>query len=416
MTTMASILWAMALALSAQPAKYKRHVNEITQDNSPHLVKLLKSKPAYFGKVLANPEKYRVQIIYSQVNRTKDNRPYAKHHTFRLDTNEYFFPASMVKIPAAATALEKMNELNIPGLNKDSKMVVMAQGKCQSSNAKGESSFAKGYPTLVHYIKDALIFSGNNTYDRLYEFCGQEYLNTSLWKKGYTSAQIVQRYGRRCTPEENRQTNEMHFYDANNRLVYSQPMQTNPHVYRKFLKRVDLDKPPVKAGVEPRTAYDRNFVHLKDLHEMLMAIMIPRLMPPEKRFNLTLDDYRTLHKYMSMYPTESTDPEYSSDYYHATRMKYLLYGSLKPPLENVRIFNKVGLAWGFAIDCAFFVDFETKTEFFLSAVIYCGSNYYSVGMPFLQRLGEVVLEYERNRNRKYLPQQIDFYKHDYTTY
>src|SRR5690606_3207925 len=83
------------------------------------LERLLKQeKDSLLDAVLKNPEKYHLQIIYTQVNRDKNNRATFKTYTLGVDTTRYFYPASAVKLAAAAAALEKLNELNIAGLDK----------------------------------------------------------------------------------------------------------------------------------------------------------------------------------------------------------------------------------------------------------------------------------------------------------
>jgi hypothetical protein len=58
------------------------------------------------------------------------------------------------------------------------------------------------------------------------------------------------------------------------------------------------------------------------------------------------------------------------------------------------------------------VDFEAKTEFMVSAVIYTNENkilndgkyeYKEIGFPFFVNLGKVIAWHEKNRERKYLP-------------
>ena len=69
-------------------------------------------------KVLANPNEYRYQIVYTQINRDKNGRPSFTNYNLQVDPNKYFNPASMVKMPLAFLSLEKLNELNIPGVDK----------------------------------------------------------------------------------------------------------------------------------------------------------------------------------------------------------------------------------------------------------------------------------------------------------
>lgn len=400
-------------------------VNEIGTTNSPLLEWVFAQHRKELGPVLAKADAMRLQIIFTQVNRDARNRPYVKHHTWRLRPDEYFFPASMVKMATAAMALEKKNRLQIEGLDVDTEMRVLSEFPCQTTTTPDEYSKAHGFNTLQHNIKDVFLVSGNKSYDRLYEFVGQAYLNTQLWQKGYTSFQIVSRYGHYCSEEQNRVTNPVAFFKGG-RQIYDQPLTENLNRYRTSMQRTAVGKGVMVNGqyVEgPRDFAASNAASLKHLHEVLMAIMLPQVMPRERRFYLRRDDYRLLHKYMSMLPTESSDPKYDP-YYTPTRMKYLLYGNYAEPEAGVRIFNKVGQAYGFLTDCAYIVDFDKNVEFFLSATLYCNADevlnddvydYYSVGFPFLKKLGEVLLELERQRKKPY-PAKLDFYKHDYTSY
>jgi len=71
------------------------------------LEKLLLSQPERFSTVMQNADKYRLQIIYTQIDRDENNRPSFTSFTHRLDSGQYFYPASTVKLPAALLALEK---------------------------------------------------------------------------------------------------------------------------------------------------------------------------------------------------------------------------------------------------------------------------------------------------------------------
>jgi len=80
--------------------------------------------------------------------------------------------------------------------------------------------------------------------------------------------------------------------------------------------------------------------------------------------------------------------------------------------KNIRIFNKVGWAYGFLTDVAYIVDFEKNIEFMLSATIYCNEDgilnddkydFDSIGNPFLEKLGNLVYDYEIKRERKVTP-------------
>ena len=51
---------------------------------------LIASQPEHFATVLENPEKFRVQVIYTQIDRDADNVPSFRSYEYRLNADEYF--------------------------------------------------------------------------------------------------------------------------------------------------------------------------------------------------------------------------------------------------------------------------------------------------------------------------------------
>ena len=81
-----------------------------SQEKTDRLLKnLLKKYPDKFAAIIKNPAKYKVQILYTQINRDKDNVPTFKSYSYRINKDEYFYPASTVKFPACLLALEKVD-------------------------------------------------------------------------------------------------------------------------------------------------------------------------------------------------------------------------------------------------------------------------------------------------------------------
>src|SRR4026207_1379956 len=74
-------------------------------------------KDSLFQSVIQHPEIYRYQIIYTQINRDKNNTPSFTNYYFRYDSLQYFNPASTVKMPLAFLSLEKLNGLKQEGIN-----------------------------------------------------------------------------------------------------------------------------------------------------------------------------------------------------------------------------------------------------------------------------------------------------------
>jgi hypothetical protein len=169
---------------------------------------------------------------------------------------------------------------------------------------------------------------------------------------------------------------------------------------------------------EPFDFSKKNRMSLKTLHNIVRSVMFPEMVSKQQRFNLTKDDYDFLRKYMSMTPLESKFPFYSRENYWDTYVKFLFYGSEKRPMkEGIRIFNKVGDAYGFLIDAGYFADYNNNVEFMLSAIIHCNSDgifnddkydYDEVGFPFMKHLGQVIYDLELKRKKKVVPDLSEF--------
>ena len=163
---------------------------------------------------------------------------------------------------------------------------------------------------------------------------------------------------------------------------------------------------------EPIDFTKANKLPLEDLQQMLQSVLFPASVPISQRFNLTKDDYGFLYQYLSQFPGETNYPKYdSSEYYDSYVKFYFRHGNHRLP-ANVRVFNKVGWAYGFLTDVSYVVDFKNKVEFMLSSTLYVNSDgilnddkydYESVGWPFLNELGQMVYKYELKRPRKYKP-------------
>jgi hypothetical protein len=135
------------------------------------------------------------------------------------------------------------------------------------------------------------------------------------------------------------------------------------------------------------------------------------------------DDRQFVLKHMSQLPTETRYPNYALDStYYDSYCKFLMYGEDKEPIPaNIRIFNKVGDAYGFLLDNAYVADFENQIEFMVSAVILCNEDeifsddvyeYDRIGFPFLKQLGQEIHTYEMKRTKKY-PPKLDHLKIKY---
>ncbi len=382
------------------------------------LLDIINKNKTTFGDIFDRPDQYEIQIIYTQIDRDTNNVPHFKSHYYHLDSTNYFYPASTVKMPTAFVALEKLNQLNIKGLDKFTPMR-NGVGSVPQTAAAIDASAENLLPSIAHYIKKIFLVSDNDAYNRLYEFVGQEALNQSLHEKGFTDLRLIHRLSAPgYTAETNRHTNPITFY-KNDRVLYHQG-----EVYSETPTDLGLQNEIKGKGYmnnegkiinEPFDFTAKNYVSLQNLHDILKAVLFPESVPEHQRFDLTAEDYAFLYKYMSMTPKASDYPNYDKpDGY----VKFFMFGGDAPTIpDHIKIFNKVGDAYGYLTDVAYVIDTKNKVEFMVAATIHVNDNriyndgvyeYESKGFPFFRELGELIYRLELRRKREFLPDFVRF--------
>src|SRR5688572_23140085 len=79
---------------------------------------LSQSNSELIQRIISDPDTFRLQIIYTEINRTKDNVPSFQNYYFNFNNDLYFNPASTVKLPLAFLSLEKFNRMQVKGVSK----------------------------------------------------------------------------------------------------------------------------------------------------------------------------------------------------------------------------------------------------------------------------------------------------------
>ena len=384
------------------------------QVNTSFIESLMRQKPEQFGEILNNPNEYRVQLFYTQIDRDKNNVPHFKEFSYRLNPSEYFYPASTVKMPLAILALDKLNTLNIPGVNKSTMMYYDSVGARQEIIYNNPYSI-NGKQNIEQAIKEIFLVSDNNAANRLFEFVGQESIHSKLAEKGYNDAYIRNRLELGRTQEESRQTQAIDFFDDNGKKIYHQDAQYNKQLlpnYNAFLGKGHYNNDD-SLVMKPLDFSVKNRIYLNDLHHILQSVIFYDQTPIKNRFNLTKDDRQFLLKWMHTLPTESQYPTYDPVEYWPAYCKFMFMGSEKTPVpSNIKIYNKVGDAYGFLLDITYIIDTVNKVEFMLSGVIYCNKDgiindskydYDNIGYPFYKNMGRLIYDYELKRKKAFLP-------------
>ncbi len=363
------------------------------------------NKHPLLKKISASPDKYHLQIVYTRIDYL-DNRPVFVDYYFNVKPENYFYCASLVKLPTSILALQKLNEI---GVKEDAFMFTDSSITCHKRVTRDTSSTTH-YPSVAHYIKKMLLVSDNESFSRVYEFLGVDYIHKNLEEKGFPTARIINRYDGNCMGRDNLVTNPVRFLDQNLKVIYSQKEQNPSKAYTTPPINMLVGKAYYNVNNKrvntPKSFAGSNYLTLVDCHSILKELIFNH----ETRFDISLDQRKFLLNYLSYYPRQSSNPLYNTKTYYDSYKKYLFYGDSKDPIKdtNLIITNIVGQSYGFMSDCAYFYDKKNNVEFMLSAVIYANEDeiindgkydYKTVALPYLAEFGRQFYKYELERKQ-----------------
>ena len=281
LTFWTACLWLLAGDASGQEKTDKWLEALLRSDASPLL-----------QHVLDMPDTFQYQLIYTQINRDKNNKPHCRNYYLHVDKDRYFNPASTVKLPVVLSALEKLNQLQVPQLNRNTNMFTDSSYSGQIK-VNADTLSENGLPSIAQYIKEIFLISDNDAYNRLYEFVGQQALNDKLLQKGYSGSRITRRF-MPMTEDENRHTNAIHFVQ-DGKEIYQQPAAFNAEPFdftKKHLVGNAYYNRQDSLISQPMDFTTHNIFPLQDLQQMLQSVLLPQSVTAKKRFVLTAGDYK----------------------------------------------------------------------------------------------------------------------------
>jgi len=357
------------------------------QFNGNPLQVALSSENPNIKRVMDSVTPYELQIRYTQIDRKNDS-VYFTDYGFQVDKHDYFYPASTVKFPIAVLALEKLNEIDT--LNRDTRFYVEGDSI--------ETTFAKA-------VSEIFAVSDNHANNRLVEFLGQDAINERLRKKGIDPVRIAHRLGYHSDDVATKPL-VIYLNDSTTATfegtinTAARPLQLNK--IRKgvgFMEEDSLRKGPFDFSL-------KNYYPIDAQHGVLKRVIFPGNFLEEERFQLSDSQREYLLK--SMY-TLPRDVGYDPETYYDGYCKFFLYGDTKERIpEHIKIYNKVGFAYGTLTDCAYIVDSQNGVEFLLTATILVNKDgifndnayeYDEIGIPFLAELGRSLYDFELKRKK-----------------
>ena len=293
-----------------------------------------------------------------------------------------------MKFPAAVAALEKLNEVD--SLDRETRFYIEGDTV--------ETTFARA-------ITEIFAVSDNAANNRLIEFLGQDGLNTRMVARGVAPIRIAHRLS--TSNADDRTTKPLVLYSNDSTTSTSAPIlnqELQPLDLRRITKGIGF-----YAGEslirEPFDFSLKNYYPIAAQHQLLKKVIYPEAFPKNERFAISEEQHDFLLSAMSTLPK---DAGYDRKEYYDSYVKFFMFGDTTDPMpETIKIYNKVGYAYGTLTDCAFIVDEENEIAFMITATILVNKDgifnddhyeYDSIGIPFLAQLGRELYAIEKKRN------------------
>ena len=353
--------------------------------------------------VISNLKEHEVQVLLTQIERDSLGKPIFHEESFNVDESIYFYPASTVKLAISILSLQKIRELNRNGILITAETPFEIRDKNRKIIILEDGSHPNNKLTISHLIKKIFLFSDNDSYNYLFDFLGVDYINSELNKRGLHNTFIYHKF---LKNSDNLSTWEYTFLKSNGDILFHQKsILSNSNRNNKHLEGVFKGEAYVKNDnliEDPMDFSLKNRVSVRDLQGILKRLIFPEVFPESFQFNITKNDYDFIKFWMSRTSLENDDLIYNNINVWDSYNKFFIYGDTKGEMNNnIRIYNKVGSAYGTVTDVSYIHDKKNNIEFFLTATILNNLNgifnddIYEdelVGIPFLAELGRSVHE------------------------
>ena len=343
-------------------------------------------------KFVKDKEKYEIQILYTEVSKNTLGQTEFNDFQFQLNDQKYFYPASTIKLPITVMALSKINELRAGGSNISLKSKI----KLSLINDRKEIIIKDSITSFQNLIADVFLVSDNSASNVLIDFLGYNYFNLSMRNSGYENTYL------------NHKFNPDPFIDStwiistlDNDIISSKENKitvlasSNISNLKKGKKRFidgEIINEPLDFSLKNRSS-------LTDMHNILKNLIYPEI--TLSKFNLNVEDYDFLRYWMSRLTFEDLGNKYiTNDKFFNSYNKFFIHG-IDTVLKktDVRVYNKIGQAYGTSTDSAYIKNYKEDIEFFLTATIYTNNNeiinddiyeYSDIAIPFLSKLSNIL--------------------------
>lgn len=342
-------------------------------------------------EVAQNP-KYRFQFVATSI---KDGQV---QKSVSYGTHQYYYPASLVKVPAALILLEILKENKIP---LDANPVFDTVQACGSTRfvdicKNNKVSFRK-------MIQELLVASDNHYYNALYHFITPQEFNARLSDKGYAGVNVYRAFTG-CDPIDQLRTYPCKVFRGNDTSPIHEKQATVMdssilnEVYSFSEDRLFGSKHENRDGDIVDGPYDLNYhieIPLEQIHRMMMVLYYPGQFSDTEQWNVRSEDLTFIQDVLGMYPSEIKTKKSLRNF------DYKYVRNVEKTAEG-RTFGKLGLSYGFASETVYLPSEAVGNGVLISYSVYVNSNdivndgeydYETVARPFAEKLGEKIIDW-----------------------
>ena len=346
----------------------------------------------FLRSILKDKDNYEIQILYTEVSKNSIGQSEFSDFQFQLNDEKYFYPASTIKLPIAVMALSKINELRAEGSTISPKSKI----KLSLINNNQEIILKDSITSFQNLIADVFLVSDNSASNVLIDFIGYNYFNSSMSNSGFENTYL------------NHKFNPDPFVDStwiistlDNEIISSNANQITVLASSNISNLKKGEKRFIDGEIKNESLdfSSKNRSSLTDMHNIIKNLIYPEI--SISKFNLNVEDYDFLRYWMSRFTYEDLGAKYIGDAkFFKSYNKFFIHGT-DTILNNtdIRVYNKIGQAYGTSTDSAYIKNYKEDVEFFLTATIYTNKNkiindniyeYGEAAIPFLSRLSKAL--------------------------
>ena len=361
--------------------------------NSNPIELVLKSDP-YLKEIIKDKEDYEIQVMLTKINHDNTKIDF-QNYQYQHDENQYFYPASTIKLPIVVLTLKKINELRSKGSDITLKSKIILNNVDNYSNFKLQDSIT----SFQNLIADIFLVSDNSASNILIDFIGYNYFNDEMQNAGFDRTYLNHKFN--PDPYVN---STWQISDLDNNMISS--INDNQKIIKADDKTNGLDKGERRYFNgeildESLNFSEKNRFSITDMHNLIKYIFYPEIFDMANTFNLNVEDYDFIRYWMSRFTYEDIGEKFIGDEkFFETYNKFFIYGDEQSVSnEQIRVYNKIGQAYGTSIDNGLIKNYQNNVEFILTSTIYTNKNkvindnlyeYDDIAEPFLAKLSRAI--------------------------